>query len=332
MCDRLATAYAKHVPDIPVRLLYDQDIAEACEAHLTGSDEKLQDTKFGRKHGSQQVAIASHLRTMGLLDKKLCYIEFGAGKGGLSHCLAAATEDKAWHLLIDRETRRRKDDRLHRRQGYSRRRVDIRHLVLSGLKEELGERDIVAVGKHLCGVATDLTLRCLEKASSDGLEVRGLGVALCCHHCCTWRSYVGKTFLEDLGFNEKDFRLLVKLSSWATSGMEEASKNEAKSKVEAEAEANVETKLAANAGLEQVEECAEQKRKREIGLFAKRLIDMGRISFVRSQGLEGRLVQYSEGGNGVGSIENILLLVERPPAPSAPPSAVGVAVAKYMTL
>ena len=231
---------------------------------------------------------------MGLLRHDLVYVELGAGKGGLSHCLAAATDDKAHHVLIDRETRRRKDDRLHRRQGYSRHRIDIRHLVLSGLEAELGARPIVAVGKHLCGAATDLTLRCLEQAAADGLDTSGVAVALCCHHCCHWRSYVGKPFLTERGFAAKDFALLVKISSWATSGLEEAAKKSP----------------AAKGG-------AEERWKRETGLCAKRLIDAGRIAYLEAHGFEARLVQYSEGEKGLGSIENVLLLATKNKAPAA---------------
>ena len=115
----------------------------------------------GKKHGAQQISIASHLRRQGLLEARFCYVEFGAGKGGLSHTLAAATSDTAAHILIDRGNPRMKDDRHHRRPGYTRHRVDIAHLALSGLQPQIAGKPVVGVGKHLCGAATDLSLRCL---------------------------------------------------------------------------------------------------------------------------------------------------------------------------
>ena len=48
--------------------------------------------------------------------------------------------------------------------------------------------------------------------------MRGLLFALCCHHCCSWNSYVGKEFLENLGFTSYYFHILCCLSSWATCG------------------------------------------------------------------------------------------------------------------
>lgn len=49
--------------------------------------------------------------------------------------------------------------------------------------------------------------------------VKGVILALCCHHCCSWPQYVGRPFLQNLGFTAEDFHLLCCLSSWATCGM-----------------------------------------------------------------------------------------------------------------
>lgn len=82
--------------------------------------------------------------------------------------------------------------------------------------------DIVALSKHLCGNATDLTLRCVTKSSLTNnvqTTVEGGGdddnndkssqqtttttttktiskqpvailIALCCHHRCKWSDYI----------------------------------------------------------------------------------------------------------------------------------------------
>jgi hypothetical protein len=39
-------------------------------------------------------------------------------------------------------------------------------------------------------------------------------VALCCHHRCTWQSYVGKEFIKNCGLSLGEFTLLCKLSGW----------------------------------------------------------------------------------------------------------------------
>jgi hypothetical protein len=72
---------------------------------------------------------------------------------------------------------------------------------------------IVAVGKHLCGAATDLALACLERSlgTKDGGVVappggraaarpflHAIAIATCCHHRCEWRHYVGRGFVRQV--------------------------------------------------------------------------------------------------------------------------------------
>lgn len=105
---------------------------------------------------------------------------------------------------------------------------------------------IVAVGKHLCGAATDLALRCVLNATSgasavgsaagDSADVtscvvdcgfvgpsaptlQGIAIATCCHHACSWEHYVGKLFMRDvLGASSVDFELMRMISSWGLLG------------------------------------------------------------------------------------------------------------------
>ena len=58
-----------------------------------------------------------------------------------------------------------------------------------------------------------------QKLTPSGSPVKGVVLALCCHHCCTWPQYVGRPFLQKIGFTAEDFHLLCCLSSWATCGM-----------------------------------------------------------------------------------------------------------------
>ena len=60
--------------------------------------------------------------------------------------------------------------------------------------------------------------RSTKRLKLDQTRVRGLLFALCCHHCCSWSSYVGREFLEKLGFTPYHFHILCCLSSWATCG------------------------------------------------------------------------------------------------------------------
>ena len=49
-------------------------------------------------------------------------------------------------------------------------------------------------------------------------HLQGLVLALCCHHRCDWRTYVGKAFMRDVGFTARDFHVLTRLTSWAVCG------------------------------------------------------------------------------------------------------------------
>ncbi len=51
------------------------------------------------------------------------------------------------------------------------------------------------------------------------LIVSGLAIALCCHHRCDWRHYVGKEFFRQKGLGPEEFAAFQRMSSWATCGM-----------------------------------------------------------------------------------------------------------------
>lgn len=49
--------------------------------------------------------------------------------------------------------------------------------------------------------------------------VAGIVIALCCHHRCDWRHYVGKEYFKALGLGAVEFYYFQRMSSWATCGM-----------------------------------------------------------------------------------------------------------------
>ena len=89
---------------------------------------------------------------------------------------------------------------------------------------------VIAIGKHLCGAATDLAINSLvnfvrnsvsktEQNINKNKHVLGMMIALCCHHRCSWKTFAGKKYLlENYGFSPNEFTLLCGLSSWATCG------------------------------------------------------------------------------------------------------------------
>ena len=115
--------------------------------------------------------------------------------------------------------------------------MDIVDLDLLGV-EAIRGCGLVGVGKHLCGAATDLSLRCLMKAleggvkdgCGQGVKVRGVAMAMCCHHRCVWEELVGQDLLTQQGFTREDFDLITHMSSWATCGRRPEAKPEGKFK------------------------------------------------------------------------------------------------------
>ena len=67
------------------------------------------------------------------------------------------------------------------------------------------------------------TAPCLCGAAECSIpRVKGMALATCCHHLCTWKDYVNREFFTQGGFTEKDFNTLLRMTSWATSGFGKA--------------------------------------------------------------------------------------------------------------
>jgi len=77
-------------------------------------------------------------------------------------------------------------------------------------------KEVVGIAKHLCGVATDYGLRCLQSISNRRVSVV---FATCCHHRCLWDELVGREILEALKIcsSSSEFARLISLAGWATS-------------------------------------------------------------------------------------------------------------------
>lgn len=87
-----------------------------------------------RKHGNQQNNIVAKMSEEHLMnpqahgDKELIYIEYGAGKAGLSafvaqklaelHTESSFEKSKIMFLVVDRESRRLKKDKLVKEEGF----------------------------------------------------------------------------------------------------------------------------------------------------------------------------------------------------------------------
>ena len=69
----------------------------------------------------------------------------------------------------------------------------------------------------LCGAATDLALRCIVNGNKTK-QTDFFLIAVCCHHRCTWKPFVGKKFMLENGITPRSFRIITKMVSWAVCG------------------------------------------------------------------------------------------------------------------
>lgn len=252
------------------------------------------------KHAIQNEAIIRHLRLAEMWNSEALYVEWGAGNAFLSQQLQQQLHSD--HIIIDRKTPKTKGDhKRDRTRLWKRITIDIKDIALDAVPEVCQTRateetptkttiyptrPLCSFSKHLCGAATDLTVRCLEQHQSAPGATDSLLIALCCHHRCSWRSYVGRGFFEDtLGLTRDDFELMVRMSSWATSG-----------------------DPAHSAQSDVTNNDMTHDEKRKWGWRCKRILDVGRVHYLKSIGYETQFRYYV---NPDVSLENILLVAHK---------------------
>lgn len=63
---------------------------------------------------------------------------------------------------------------------------------------------------------------CSKPAAENWSPVAGIVIALCCHHRCDWKHYVGREFFSTVGLGVTEFNYFKRMTSWATCGMRES--------------------------------------------------------------------------------------------------------------
>lgn len=237
------------------------------------------------------------------------FVELGAGKGGLSLALQRllashrepggdpaevarleeaspflkAVSERPRVAVVDMDGFRRKGDATVNRSAIpiERVRINIKDLDLSKAlvaderpkKEEEGENQWIALGKHLCGACTDFALSCVIDANgaASGCLVPAVVVATCCHHRCELRHLnppargagegggapgVGLP-ATDYSFTEREFAAMTSMTSWAVCG-----------------------------DFVDSERCA-------TGYQCKRIIDALRVAFLEASGFHARQCRYT---------------------------------------
>ncbi|OUM70139.1 hypothetical protein PIROE2DRAFT_57007 [Piromyces sp. E2] len=288
------------------------------------------------------------------LKKEDVYLEFGAGKGELTYYVRKAVGDPSTYILVDRRNFRMKFDRENKKKKgenstnpnedsittneesietipsdseksltvQKRLYMDIKDLCLAKLSL-LKDKKLVAVSKHLCGCATDLTLKCLVNYT-DAVpnSVKTVFIALCCHQICKYGMYCNPEYLAHYGFNQEDFEKICVLTTWAICGKREPKpdkEGEGESKgVEEEEEEEDDEEEAKDelkkSELEDGENPDEPhwsgmtfEERTAFGRKCKRFLDMGRVHYLRDHGYKNvRLVHYVTQKY---SLENCALIV-----------------------
>ncbi|KAK7308669.1 hypothetical protein VNO77_42289 [Canavalia gladiata] len=274
---------------------------------------------FQEKHIVQQASILGNLENFGVLKNSLgrkpseceepvegkgegvpAVIEFGAGRGYLTQMLADCygikrvflVERKSYKLKADRSLRQNESLMLERL------RIDIEDLDLNAV-ESLQGVPFLAIGKHLCGAATDLALRCCfpeyRKNSSEQYTANnkfgGLAIATCCHHLCQWKHYTNKRFFLDLGLTMEEFHAITWFTSWAVDAIHDSDLPDTTTcgshfqsiKAQGDGHAN---------GVERILSDMESGKRAALGFKCKWIIDLGRLMWLRKHGLDAKLVRY----------------------------------------
>jgi tRNA A58 N-methylase Trm61 len=76
------------------------------------------------------------------LSEGYTYIEYGAGKGRLSHEVSEQLEGKGRILLLERESMKFKFDAHHRKEAFKRVKIDIAHFDLNRISEIYNDKKV----------------------------------------------------------------------------------------------------------------------------------------------------------------------------------------------
>jgi tRNA:m4X modification enzyme len=268
------------------------------------------DTNAPPKHIKQLESLVEHLKAVNLCQPGATFCELGSGVGKLSDHISIALNGVCSHILIDRKqfghTRLRDRAIAARcRPPYHIKRLTMDIAELESLQSvcEIKEELPVAVSKHLCGPAADLSIDCCRQTGIP------LAVATCCHYLCSWESFSGREFFESLGFTENDFKVLTTASQWAT--MKRSTNNTEN----AELTNNVNDDLDSGGGWlpslsefprlplqielkdlvdsQVFEEMFPREAKIILGKRCKLLVDLARAKHLQARGYRVKLVRYT---------------------------------------
>ncbi|KAF9132018.1 hypothetical protein BGW39_000949 [Mortierella sp. 14UC] len=182
--------------------------------------------------------------------------------------------------------------------------------------EYVEKKPVVAVSKHLCGGATDITLKCLTnfQKSETGHSnlpspVKGILIALCCHQLCHYYMYPNQEFLKEIDISPEEFVYMTRMSSWAVcvnqtkTDITEGASAEHKTVIGGDDEHSI----VADKELDQLGSniALDFQGREKLGLQCKRLLDIGRVRYLKEHGYDAELVYYVDKET---SLENLALM------------------------
>eukprot|EP01119_Soliformovum_irregulare_P022514 TRINITY_DN7724_c0_g1_i2.p1 TRINITY_DN7724_c0_g1~~TRINITY_DN7724_c0_g1_i2.p1 ORF type:complete len:442 (+),score=130.85 TRINITY_DN7724_c0_g1_i2:289-1614(+) len=250
------------------------------------------------KHRKQEVSISEHMRLLDLLHADNRFVEFGCGKAKLSNFLYQEMNGGKFVLIDKRQNFRSKVDGTFKHpEAFKRISIDIKDLYVPGIgdltpvnSDTDTDTDMVCYSKHLCGGAADLTLRSLENC-----RVKAILIANCCHSACTLSSYIDPSYiLQDLQFSPQDFEIMTSMCGWAVGSptddkVYKSKRPKVRKSKDGQPMPAIEPK---GDGGDIGAGGISTSERREIGFLAKRLLDVGRMRYLRKKGMDAKLVYY----------------------------------------
>ncbi|KAK2491363.1 hypothetical protein MC885_009370 [Smutsia gigantea] len=150
------------------------------------------------------------------------------------------------------------------------------------------ERNEEPLAKHIKNDKREKEINTLAKERNEKnvpekwTPVAGIVIALCCHHRCDWRRYVGKEYFRPLGLGALEFHYFQQRSSWATCGMRRTSLEASDSAQRRKDHQNDDSEEHGDGGHKVTGASTESwsgvltvKEKKKIGHLCKLLIDQG---------------------------------------------------------
>lgn len=76
-------------------------------------------------------------------------------------------------------------------------------------------KNVILMGKHLCGSATCMSLRAVENLLKRRPSISiTIAIATCCQQLCSWESFVGQDCGSFANISDSDFQKISKATSW----------------------------------------------------------------------------------------------------------------------